>query len=195
MINWRPHPQYGKDFPDGIPERRWEPPKTLFFLQGIRSLQSISRILSLSRRAKCCLKPGCFQIYAEALFCALLPGVPRRLVSKRVVWQMFRCTQIASKKSFAAMLSWQKTAMILEIPWPPKPERGHIRQNRPFTKPPFCFLSILRSFYLRLCSICLSPALFRACFCIRLRLESENPRAHKNKIDASPPAKPKIPPP
>ena len=26
-------------------------------------------------------------------------------------------------------------------PVPKKPERGHIRQNHPFTKPPFCLLS------------------------------------------------------
>ena len=27
--------------------------------------------------------------------------------------------------------------MILDNPGPPKPEREYIRQNRPFTKPPF----------------------------------------------------------
>ena len=29
----------------------------------------------------------------------------------------------------------------------PKKERGHIRQNRPFTKPPFCFLSAQECFF------------------------------------------------
>ena len=30
-----------------------------------------------------------------------------------------------------------------DIFWPPKPAWGHIRRNRPFAKPPFCFLSIV----------------------------------------------------
>ena len=34
-------------------------------------------------------------------------------------------------------------AMIFAIPEPPKQEQGHIRQNRPVTKPPFCSLSNL----------------------------------------------------
>ena len=52
-------------------------------------------------------------------------------------WQMFPCTEISSKKSFLAVLPWQKKAMIVDIPGPREPERGHIRQNRPSTKPPF----------------------------------------------------------
>ena len=54
--------------------------------------------------------------------------------------RMFPCTKISSKKSFPVVLCWQKEAKSL-IFLAPKPERGHIRQNRPFTKPPFCFLS------------------------------------------------------
>ena len=30
--------------------------------------------------------------------------------------------------------------MIFDVPGPQKPERGCIRQTRPFAKPPFCFL-------------------------------------------------------
>ena len=30
---------------------------------------------------------------------------------------------------------------VTDVPLHQKPERGHIRQNRPFTKPPVCFLS------------------------------------------------------
>ena len=33
------------------------------------------------------------------------------------------------------------TRVQSDVPRYQKPERGHIRQNRPFTKPPFCFLS------------------------------------------------------
>ena len=35
---------------------------------------------------------------------------------------------------------WQKKAMIF-VSLDPKPERGYIRPNHPFTRPPFCFLS------------------------------------------------------
>ena len=54
-----------------------------------------------------------------------------------------RCSPLpktSSKKCFPAVLPWQKKAMIF-IPGSQKKERGHIRQNRPLTKPPFCFLS------------------------------------------------------
>ena len=45
--------------------------------------------------------------------------------------------------SFPAVLIWQKNAMIFDFSWgPTKLERGHSRQNRPFTRPPFRFLSI-----------------------------------------------------
>ena len=50
-------------------------------------------------------------------------------------WKMVPCTEISSEKSVPAVLPWQKKPMIFEIPGPPKPERGHIRQNRPCTKP------------------------------------------------------------
>ena len=33
------------------------------------------------------------------------------------------------------------TRVHADVPQYQKPERGHIHQNRPFTKPPFCFLS------------------------------------------------------
>ena len=36
------------------------------------------------------------------------------------------------------VLAEQKKAMVFDSPAHPNPERGHIRQNRPFTKPPFC---------------------------------------------------------
>ena len=72
------------------------------------------------------------------------PGFAKGWFPKGWFWQMFPCTAISSKKSkksFPAVLSWQKKAVIFDFPAPPKPEQDHIRQNRPFTKPPFCFLS------------------------------------------------------
>ena len=63
-------------------------------------------------------------------------GVPKGQFPKGWFWQMFPCTELSSKQSFPAMLPWQKNPMIFDIPAPQKPERGHIRQNRPFTKPP-----------------------------------------------------------
>ena len=45
-----------------------------------------------------------------------------------------------------------------------KPERGHIRQNRPFTQPPFCFLSSFLRFPRE-------SAVFK-CACWRRSLES-----------------------
>ena len=39
---------------------------------------------------------------------------------------------ISSRKSFPAVLPWHKKAVTFDIPGPQKPERGHIRQNRPF---------------------------------------------------------------
>ena len=60
---------------------------------------------------------------------------------KRWFWQMFPFTKISSKQSFPAVLPWKKKAMIFDIPGPQRPERGHIRQNHPFTKPPICLLS------------------------------------------------------
>ena len=57
--------------------------------------------------------------------------------AKGWVWQMFHCTEVSSEKSFPAVLPWQKKAMTFDIPGPQKPERGYIRQSRPFTKPPF----------------------------------------------------------
>ena len=81
-----------------------------------------------------------------------LSGFRKRAVLKGRFWQTFRCTEVSSKKSFHAVLPWQKKAMIFVIPGPPKPEWVHIRQNCPFTKPPFCFLSILSSMVLDKCS-------------------------------------------
>ena len=39
---------------------------------------------------------------------------------------------LKQKKSFPAALRWQKKAVTFEIPGPQKPERGYIRQKRPF---------------------------------------------------------------
>ena len=50
-----------------------------------------------------------------------------------------RCSPVPKfpSRSCPAMLPWQKKTMIFDIPEPHKPERRHIRQNHPFTKPPF----------------------------------------------------------
>ena len=46
---------------------------------------------------------------------------------------MFPCTKNRNERTFAKIV----------LPLYQKPERAHIRQNRPCTKPPFCFLSTL----------------------------------------------------
>ena len=46
--------------------------------------------------------------------CPHRSGVHTRLVSKRVVWQMFPCNEISSKKSLPAVLPWQKTAIFFD---------------------------------------------------------------------------------
>ena len=49
--------------------------------------------------------------------------------------------QNSSKKSFSA-----EKAVIFDTPGPQKQERGYILQKRPFTKPPFRFLSVVGTF-------------------------------------------------
>ena len=66
-----------------------------------------------------------------------------RVVSKRLV-----LASVSPVPTFPpnAVLAWQKTAMIFDIPGPQETERGHIRQNRPFTKPPLCFSRAFSTF-------------------------------------------------
>ena len=61
----------------------------------------------------------------QAWYCWYFSGVRKRVVSKRVVLADVPQYQNPERGS----MQYQK------------PERGHIRQNRPFAKPPFCFLS------------------------------------------------------
>ena len=64
------------------------------------------------------------------------------VVSKGVV---LADAEISSKNSCPAVLPWQNKATIFDIPGPQKPERGHIRQNRPFKKPPFVPLELRKA--------------------------------------------------
>ena len=52
-------------------------------------------------------------------------GVRKRVISKREV------LADVPRMPFPAVLPWQTTAMTFDLPGPQKPERGHIRQNRP----------------------------------------------------------------
>ena len=60
--------------------------------------------------------------------------VLERLVSKRVVLADVPLYRHFLQESYPCSATWQKEAMIFDIPRPQKPERGHIRQTRPFTK-------------------------------------------------------------
>ena len=54
---------------------------------------------------------------------------------------MFPCTDMSSKKSFPSA-TWQKKAMIFDIPGLPKPERGHIHQSKTALLPPLQVLEL-----------------------------------------------------
>ena len=86
---------------------------------------------------------GAPTVLRETFLTQFCSGVRKRVVSKRVILEDVPCTETSSQKtSFPAVLPWQKKAMIFDVPGLLKPERGYIRQNHPFPKPPFCFLSI-----------------------------------------------------
>ena len=65
----------------------------------------------------------------------LWEGTPGSGVRKRVVLADAPCTEISSKKSFTAVLPWQKKAMILDIPGPQNQNEGTFDSpKRPFYK-------------------------------------------------------------
>ena len=73
-------------------------------------------------------------------------GVRKRVVSKKVgglgnFWQMFPCTEISSKRSFPAVLPWQKKAIIFDIPGPSRSAKTETRVDSP--KPPFYTTALL----------------------------------------------------
>ena len=61
---------------------------------------------------------------------------------RRANAQLFLCNKLALFKQLGVRKRVvSKRVVLVDVPWYQKPERGHIRQTRPFTKPPFCVLS------------------------------------------------------
>ena len=71
-------------------------------------------------------------------------GVRKRVVSKRVVLADVPGYQKKNEGTFRCSPDTKnRTEKNSDVPQYQKPERGYIRQDRPFTKPPFCFLSTI----------------------------------------------------
>ena len=72
---------------------------------------------------------------------SLASGFAKGWFPKGRFWQ---CSlyQHSAKKYFPGALPWQKKAMIFDIPGPQKPGMRAHSPKPPFTKQPFCFLSI-----------------------------------------------------
>ena len=59
-------------------------------------------------------------------------GVRKRVVPKGWFWQMFPCTEISTNKSFPAMLSWQRKAMVLMFLGPKNRNESTFTKKAPF---------------------------------------------------------------
>ena len=67
----------------------------------------------------------------------VLSGVRKGCFPKGWFWRRFPSTKNRNEGTCGcSLVPKNRTRAHADVPWYPKPERGHIRQNRPFPKPP-----------------------------------------------------------
>ena len=95
-------------------------------------------------------------------------------------WRMFPGTTNRNEGTFGCSpVPETGTRVHADVPRHQKPERGYIRQNRPFAKPPFCFLSGHFRFPLFMCCFRrIFWAFVRGCFLFAMRTLNSHNQSH-----------------
>ena len=86
-------------------------------------------------------KEMCYLDFTLGAFACKNRGFAKGWFPKGWFWQMFPGTKTGTRVHSDVPRHQKPDEGTFGCSLVPKPERGYIRQNRPFTKPPFCFLS------------------------------------------------------